>query len=166
VDFVYFTGYRSDTAGSFAETYDPVVTNSNVDDALTAGTDYYYAVTAFDAKGIKSFQSAEVSTAALAMAEGRGIPNAFALGANYPNPSNPTTTLRFDLPAATYVRIVIYDLMGCEVARLVDRRLETGYRRVVWSGRDSPGRDAPTGMYIAGLVTPGYTRSIKMVLLK
>ena len=93
-------------------------------------------------------------------------PNAYALHPNYPNPFNPVTTLRFDLPAATDVRMTIFDLLGREVARLVDRRLEAGYQRVDWNGRDARGREVPTGLYIARMVTLEYTKSIKMVLLK
>ena len=102
----------------------------------------------------------------LEVATGLGLPESFALHQNYPNPFNPTTTLRFDLPAASPVRIVIFDLFGREVARLVDRHLEAGFQRVVWGGWDARGRDVPTGIYIARLVTPAYTKSIKMVLLK
>ena len=62
--------------------------------------------------------------------------------------------------------IIVYDLLGREVVRLVEGRLEPGYHQVLWDGKTSSGRDVPTGLYIARLVTPGYTRSIKMVLLK
>ena len=56
--------------------------------------------------------------------------------------------------------------MGSEVVRLVDGHHEAGYHRVVWDGRDARGREAPTGLYIARMVTPGYTRSIKLMLLR
>jgi len=107
-----------------------------------------------------------LTTTSLAVEAERALPKSFALQPNYPNPFNPTTTLRFDLPAATHVRIVVFDLLGREVTRLVDRHLEAGYRQVVWGGRDSYGREVPTGMYIARMVTPQYTRTIKLVLLK
>ncbi|MCH7939496.1 MAG: hypothetical protein IID13_07105 [Candidatus Marinimicrobia bacterium] len=56
--------------------------------------------------------------------------------------------------------------MGREVVRLVDRQLEAGYHSLIWNGRDARGRDVPTGLYIARLVTANYTKSIKMLLLK
>ena len=105
-------------------------------------------------------------TVTLEVAAGLGLPQSFALHQNYPNPFNPTTTLRFDLPAATHVRIVIYDLLGREVVHLVNGRLEAGYHGLIWNGRDTRGREVPTSIYIARLVTPEYTKSIKMVLLK
>ena len=95
-----------------------------------------------------------------------GIPEEFALHANYPNPFNPSTTLRYDLPEAAEVTLLVYDLLGREVVRLVDGRLEAGYHRVVWNGRDARGREVPTGMYIVLMATPEYRESIKLVMLK
>jgi hypothetical protein len=90
----------------------------------------------------------------------------FTLHANYPNPFNPSTTLRFDLSEAAPVRLLVYDVIGREVVRLVDGQWESGYHQVTWNGRTGSGREAPTGIYIARLVTTEYTRSIKMVLMK
>ncbi len=95
-----------------------------------------------------------------------GLPEEFALRQNYPNPFNPSTTIRYDLPEAVEVTLCVYDLLGREVVRLVDGRREAGYHRAVWDGQDASGRPVPTGLYITRLFTPGYTRSIKLVLLK
>ena len=103
---------------------------------------------------------------ALAVEPGDLLPAAFALHQNYPNPFNPSTTLQFDLPMATDILIVVYDLLGREVVRLVDQRLEPGYHQLVWNGGDRRGRPVPTGMYIVLMATPQFTKSIKMVLLK
>lgn len=94
------------------------------------------------------------------------LPAQFTLHQNYPNPFNPTTTLRFDLPEASEVYLVIYDLLGRQLVQLADGRREAGYHRIVWNGRDDRGRTLPTGLYIARIVTPEFTRSIKLVLLK
>jgi len=95
-----------------------------------------------------------------------GVPEAFALHANYPNPFNPSTTIGFDLPAAAEVTLTVYDILGRELFRLVDRQMGAGYHQAVWDGRTNAGRLMPTGIYIARLVTPEYTKSIKMVLMK
>ena len=94
------------------------------------------------------------------------VPDEFFLSQNYPNPFNPSTTLWFDLPKAVDLSLVIYDLLGREISRLVDGQLEAGYHQVVWNGQTATGQSVTTGMYIARMVTPGYTTSIKMVLLK
>lgn len=84
----------------------------------------------------------------------------------YPNPFNPTTIIQFDLPASTVVRLTIYDLQGREILRLVNQQMEAGYHQIQWHSRDQKGRELPSGIYIARLVTPDYTKSIKIVLLK
>ncbi len=103
---------------------------------------------------------------ALAVDEVGGLPSAYALHQNYPNPFNPSTTLRFDLPMATDIHIVVYDLLGREIVRLVEQRLEAGYHQLVWNGRDRRGREVPTGMYIVLMTTPDFKKSNKLVLLK
>ncbi len=90
----------------------------------------------------------------------------YSLIQNYPNPFNPASTIRYDLPQASAVSLVVYDILGREVARLVDGHREPGHHKAQWVGRDKNGRSVPSGIYIARLVTPDYTKSIKMVLLK
>lgn len=98
--------------------------------------------------------------------EGVELPQHVSLEGNYPNPFNPSTSVRFALPEGQPVTLVVYDLMGKELARLVDGFVDAGYHHVVWAGRTKLGGKAPTGMYIARLVTRGYSKTIKMVLLK
>ncbi len=93
-------------------------------------------------------------------------PSGFTLSQNYPNPFNPSTTIQFELPKAAHVDITIYSILGEVTFRLVDGYLERGYHKVVWGGKTSDGLHIPSGIYIARLVTPEYTKSIKMVLLK
>jgi hypothetical protein len=89
------------------------------------------------------------------------LPAAFDLQYNYPNPFNPTTTIRYSLPQQTKVELVVYNLQGSEVARLVDGIIEPGSHLVEWDAGN-----LPSGTYIARLVTLEYAKSIKMVLLK
>jgi hypothetical protein len=88
-------------------------------------------------------------------------PSKISLVQNYPNPFNPATTIRYELPHASEVSLIVYDLVGREVVRLVDGYMEPGYHEVQWNGRDSA-----SGIYIARLVTLEYSKAIKMVLLK
>ena len=84
----------------------------------------------------------------------------------YPNPFNPTTIIRYDLPRPVEVQLVVYDLLGRDIVRLVDQPMGAGAHRAVWNGRDAVGRLLPSGIYLTRMVTPGYTKSVKMVLLK
>ena len=103
--------------------------------------------------------------------QGQGLIK-FALHQNYPNPFNPsapfnpTATIRFDLPEASQASLIVYDVLGREIANLVERDMEPGFHSIIWNAKDKAGRDLPSGLYIARIVTPIYTRSIKMVLLK
>lgn len=94
------------------------------------------------------------------------MPENFSLLQNYPNPFNPGTALRFELPQTAVVNLVVYNLMGRQIVRLVNDRLEAGYHQVNWNGKAANGQELPTGIYIAHLVTPAYTKSIKLLLLK
>ncbi|UCH63824.1 MAG: carboxypeptidase regulatory-like domain-containing protein [Fidelibacterota bacterium] len=95
-----------------------------------------------------------------------GVPQAFKLEQNYPNPFNPSTMLSFDVPRRGHVVVMVYDLLGREVIRLVDSDMSPGRHRVIWNGRSASGRDVPTGLYIIRMVAPEYTKSIKAVYLK
>ncbi len=85
---------------------------------------------------------------------------------SYPNPFNPAATIRFSLPEAGNVRLMVYDIMGREVIRLVDGSMDPGWQTIIWNGRTIDGREVPTGLYIARLVTPTATKTIKLVMMK
>ena len=88
------------------------------------------------------------------------------LHANYPNPFNPSTILRYDLPVAGDVALAIYDVKGREVNRLVNTLQQPGSYRVSWNGRGKSGAPMASGIYFARITGPDYSHSIKMVLLK
>jgi hypothetical protein len=108
----------------------------------------------------------QVETAVLKTDAGPAYPREIALLSSYPNPFNPATNIRFELPRATDVRVVIYDLLGQQVATLVEGVMEPGDHQVVWDSTDQVGRSVPAGIYVARMVTPETTKSIRLVLLK
>ncbi|MFB0516281.1 MAG: DUF3160 domain-containing protein, partial [Candidatus Neomarinimicrobiota bacterium] len=89
------------------------------------------------------------------------LPLGFMLAQNYPNPFNPTTTLRYELPRAAFVTLTIYDLLGREVASLVNEWQPAGEHRLMFDADR-----LPSGVYVARLVMPGYSKSIKMVVVR
>ncbi len=99
------------------------------------------------------------------------IPEVYALGENYPNPFNPTTTIEYDLPEDSRVRLTIYDLMGKEVYAHSAVQ-EAGYWQLEWQGKDHSGKAVPSGVYIYRLVAvpsnagERFVASRKMLLLK
>jgi len=94
------------------------------------------------------------------------IPSRFALNPNYPNPFNPSTTISMELPFTGHVNLVVYDILGREVARLVDGNLSFGTHRVQWDGRSSSGSPLASGVYFARMKASGFSAIQKMVLVK
>jgi subtilisin family serine protease len=76
------------------------------------------------------------------------LPEEYGLTANYPNPFNPSTAIKFQLPEQSRVSLVIYDMMGREVCRLVDGVVPPGYHEAFWDGRNSNGNPAASGVYV------------------
>jgi hypothetical protein len=89
------------------------------------------------------------------------IPETFRLEQNYPNPFNPTTTIRFDLPYASQVALTVFNLLGQQVATLVDRKLEAGGHRVEFNAAD-----LPSGVYFYRIEASNFVDTKKMVVLK
>ena len=141
---------------------------SKILSGLTANALHYFRVTVLSTNGLESDYSNETNATptALAVTEAAAIPEVFALHNNYPNPFNPTSTIQYDLPEIAKVSLVIYDMLGREVITLVNQEQQPAFHRVIWDGRNSAGQPMATGMYIARLITPEYTRAIKMVMLK
>ena len=89
------------------------------------------------------------------------IPMAFALYQNYPNPFNPATTIEFDLPARTRTRLVVYDVLGKVVARLLDEDRPAGHYRVKFGASG-----IPSGVYFYRLTAGEFSQVRKLLVLK
>lgn len=91
----------------------------------------------------------------------RMLPNTFALYQNSPNPFNPLTHIRFDVPTQTHVRITLYDLLGREVVKLVDEVKEPGVHTVAFDGRAQA-----SGVYFYRIVAGAFAATRAMVLVR
>ena len=89
-----------------------------------------------------------------------------ALSSIETNPFNPRTTIQYDLPISGNVRVIIYNVAGQEVKRLVNSAQEAGYHSVVWNGTNVSGAKAAAGIYFYQIQTGGFVRTKKMLLLK
>lgn len=95
------------------------------------------------------------------------VPTTLSLQPNYPNPFNPTTTIRFTIPSGGgHARLDVFDLLGQRIRTLVHGHVAAGGHHVVWDGRDAFGRDVASGTYFARLSTPVGRRVQSMVLLR
>jgi hypothetical protein len=95
-----------------------------------------------------------------------GAPRLFALYPAAPNPFNPTTTIRYDLPEPADVRLTIHDAAGRRVTTLVDSPMPTGAHAAVWDGRDARGRDVASGAYFASIRAGRHEATRRLVLLR
>ncbi len=83
-----------------------------------------------------------------------------------PNPFNPRTTIRFELPASGRVELMVYDLTGGRIAELVNEHRERGSHDVVWEGKDDAGRALPSGTYVYRLRQGALRDAGKMILVR
>ncbi|NUO81035.1 right-handed parallel beta-helix repeat-containing protein [candidate division KSB1 bacterium] len=89
------------------------------------------------------------------------LPTQFHLGPAVPNPFNPTTIILFALPAETYVRLAVYDVLGTEVAQLVNEKMAAGRHAVVFNGAG-----LASGLYFYRFEAEGFIAVRKMTLMK
>lgn len=94
------------------------------------------------------------------------LPTVYQLYPNYPNPFNPDTRIRLDIPATSNGRLEIYDLQGRLVRSLWSGTLSAGRYQYSWNSRDEHGRSVSSGLYFCRFASPSYTATQKMMLLK
>lgn len=94
------------------------------------------------------------------------LPTEYSLGQNQPNPFNPSTDISFSLPIAGQVKLVVYNILGAEVATLVDEVRSAGVHRVSWNGTNSSGQQVASGIYLYRLTAGDFAATKKMLLLK
>ena len=158
-DYVY-----DDTTSGLSRTIGP----------LNLGTSYYWRVRARNGGGFGSFSSARafktILTSAVENLDG-AIPREFALSQNYPNPFNPTTSFEFQVASSStksgsasggeFVTLKIFDILGREVATLVNEACPAGVYTVRWDASS-----LPSGVYFSRLQAGSFTASRTMTLMK
>ena len=98
--------------------------------------------------------------------EETNIPTEFALQQNYPNPFNPETTIRFKLPQESDVKLMIYNVQGQLVRKLVSESREAGFHEIVWHARDDTGKSLPSGLYLYRIQAVAFIDVRKLMLLR
>jgi hypothetical protein len=160
-----------------ATTFTFGVTNTTVNNG---GTNYYFrgftglgsgAYTSPDSSGLDDTVSWMIEnpiveivrwTTTVGVSQiGQEIPDKFALYQNYPNPFNPETVIKYDIPKNGYVNIVIYDLLGKEVSRLVDQYQNAGRYEASFNGVN-----LSSGIYFYKIEAEDFVQVKRMILLK
>jgi hypothetical protein len=165
-DFQHFRVYRSSDPDFVPSPSDLVhsLTGTSWSDPDYDGWSVYYKITALDYVGNESDPASPGTTTAV---EEPVIPQMYVLYPNVPNPFNPSTTIRYDVPAGGgAVTLRIYDVSGRLVRTLQDGPQAAGQKTAVWNGRDDRGRGVVSGVYFYRLEAPGYRKTLKMILIQ
>ena len=101
----------------------------------------------------------------LAALRGSALPEAFALGPNYPNPFNPSTIIPYQLAASAEVRLEVFNLLGQRIATLVDGARPAGFHTATWHATDAAGRAVGAGVYIYRMTVGVESLTGRMVLV-
>jgi len=160
-DFVYTTNPEdSSTYEYIPEVYDTTFTMEFIDDGI-----YYWCVTAHDRTNLMTtsddhqlqcFTIGNVSIDGDLL-----VPEEFALHSNFPNPFNPTTTIQYDIPKASYVTLTIYNMNGQVIEKLVNKKQEPGFYSVNWNAWN-----VSTGIYFYQIKAKNFQQVKKCLLIK
>jgi hypothetical protein len=124
----------------------------------------FYVVAAVDVHNNRSVFSNEVAFTPVKI--DNPMPNQFTLFQNAPNPFNPTTVIRYALPEAAAVRLVVYNQSGQLVRVLVDEKRPAGFHEVEWNATNNTGAQMASGIYFYRLESELGTEIRRMLLLR
>ncbi|MCU7494141.1 MAG: T9SS type A sorting domain-containing protein [Ignavibacteria bacterium] len=157
------TGYvlERNSGGGFTQlTQLPANSSRFIDSSLGLPGSYQYRLKAVAEGGESEYSN--VATAEITdVDEAPALVKDFVLGQNFPNPFNPSTTIRYSLPSEEFVSLKVYNLLGCEVAALVNEVQKAGSHSVRFNARE-----LPSGTYVYTIKAGGFRFSRKLLLLK
>jgi predicted phage tail protein len=152
----FVTGYNNLTVND---------TNQSVTN-LTPGTQYYYRVRAVNASGESGNSNIIEVTMPVSSDDPNNVPVVTELIGCYPNPFNPSTTIKFSLDSPQHVMIQIFDISGRNVGNLVDDIRNKGTYTVSWNGTDNHGNSLASGVYLIQMKAGTYAVTRKVMMLK
>ena len=156
----YYYQYLSDVQKGAPGTYSDIIT---IPATAPGGTYYYIAHAIVD--GVNYFST--VSSKGIKSPPLAGVmPDEFGLEQNSPNPFNPQTSIRYQLPKDTHTKLSIYNQLGQLVRVLIDSEQSNGIHTVLWDGKDNQDQSLPSGVYFYLLETEEYTQTMKMLMVK
>ncbi len=94
------------------------------------------------------------------------LPQEYAISQNYPNPFNPETTISYQLPEASDVKLVIYNTVGQQIKTVVSGQQAAGFYNIQWDGRDETGQPVVSGIYVYRIKAGKFVATRKMTLLR
>jgi len=150
-----FNIYRNDEVIATVEAAGEAHDYTYVDRQVTNGQTYTYQLSDVDLSGLETIHQMVCSVTPNA------VPGEYALEQNYPNPFNPSTEIAYSVPAEAHVTLKVYNLLGQEVASLVDEVKEAGRHTINWNAADQA-----SGVYFYSMQTDDFSATKKMVFMK
>ena len=152
-----------DTTEQFTSSFiDSTVTDTNyVFNNLQTTASYWWRVKAYNAVGWGEFSEVWKFTTNIVSVESEEIPIEYALQQNFPNPFNPTTTIKYSVPELSKVKLTLFNLLGEEIATLVIEEKVAGYYTVAFNAAR-----LPSGIYFYRLQAGDFIQTKKMILMK
>jgi len=126
----------------------------------------YYIVSAVDINDNESQYSEMINVTFLELLNNVSLPVQYSLHQNFPNPFNPSTQIKYDLPEDEFVNITIYDIMCRRIRSLLNSKQSAGYHSISWDATNDIGEGVSAGMYIYMIHAGDFRSTKKMVLLK
>jgi len=167
-DLLHYNLYRSASpmVQINAENFLASSTDSTFVDESLPSDSWHYIVTAMDVHGNESPPSNETLVQIITSTGGDLLPRQVAVQGAWPNPFNPTTTIKYSVPGAGEVQLTIFNVRGRNVRTLVSENKQPGFYEVTFDGRDRAGRLLASGVYFVHLKTADGVSSKKIVLAK
>jgi len=94
------------------------------------------------------------------------LPTEFTILSAYPNPFNPSTTIRYGLDIDSHVTVEIYDISGMLIATLINTEQALGWHSIIWNGTNQQGKRVPAGLYFNKITSDNEVKTAKLMLLK
>ena len=116
----------------------------------------------FDGELLDAISVFDNSSVAITRTENFSFDNIY----NYPNPFNPITTIRYELPEDSFVNVTIYDILGNVVNNLVNANESSGYKSIQWNATNNQGEPVSAGVYLYKIQAGNFVDTKKMILLK
>jgi hypothetical protein len=150
-----FNIYRNDEVVAAVEAFGDAHDYIYVDRQVTNDQTYTYQLSDVDLNGHETMHPVVCNVTPTS------VPATYALSQNYPNPFNPSTEISYAIPAETHVTLKVYNLLGQEIASLVDEVKEAGHHTISWNATDQA-----SGVYFYSLETNDFSATKKMVFMK
>ena len=132
-------------------------------------TDYSFSPSQYTYSNVAGYyynQDFVETVPSLGIEDINSLPTTFTVLPAYPNPFNPSTTIRYGLDSDSDVSIQIYDISGKLISTLINAAQVQGWHSVLWNGTNQFGEQVPAGLYLSKITSGGKVKTAKLMLLK